>query len=287
MEGRRLYFTLDDPEENKNRQLIQLADAEKLNSSQFKKGIFHTVNLFKGNTNLEENCVKLCYWYADLDNFDMPLSEVVYAAGLYPSRVVKTKSGMHLYWRCEDATRVNYSLLNKRLTLAFGVNRSVHDVSRILRVPGYYHWKQADSPFLCETIWEADVTYTENQVFMACRTPHEDEKADQMAQVKEFKKLVSGDDFFTWLEQQNQMDLLQHLSGKACVNGEIYTFRPTGKGKHAIFVSGVPSNCWIDSAGRIGSTARGGPLVYSWLRYFNMEPVAVVRILKQEFAQWI
>lgn len=284
--GNRLYFTLDDSKEDKNRQPIKLADAPRLNSADHKKGIFWTVNKFSGATNLISDCTELCYWFADLDNFQMPLKEVIYASGIYPSLVVKTKSGMHIYWKCEAATMGNYSLLNRRLTAKFSTAPSVYDVARILRVPGYNHWKQPDDPFLCHTLWEADVSYTEEQIFSVCGKAHPAENKEHEHYQVELKQLSSGDKFFSWLEQQNQMDLLKHLSGKASVNFEHYSFKHIGKGKHHIFVNGKEANCWIDSGGRIGSQAGGGPLVYSWLRYFGNSKARAVELLKQEFAQW-
>lgn len=285
--SKHLWFKLDDwrKGENKNRRLITEAQAAELNGDKQKCGIFRTVNQFSGDTNLEENCTKLCSWYADLDDCTMPVREVIYAAKLFPSLVVKTKSGYHVYWHCENASFVNYTMLNKRLTRRFTPDYSVYDISRILRVPGYNHWKDADDPFMCHTVWEAPVAYSEEQMLWACSEHHPDEIVEQKAEQAQYKRLSDGDGFFVWLEQQNQMELLKELSGKACVRWEKYSFRSIGRGKYAILVNGEAVNCWIDAAGRIGSHARGGPLVYNWLRYFGMSPKEVVNILKQEFAK--
>jgi hypothetical protein len=283
MNSARLYFSLNDSEQTKQRKLIKLSDAEKLNSGDHKKGIFWTVNEFVGDSNLQQNCSKLVSWYADVDNKEIPINKILFAAKLYPSMVVKTKSGYHCYWNCNNATMLNYSLLNKRITRCLTNERSVYDVSRILRVPGYYHWKDPANPFRCEIIWQLDVSYSEEQMLWACSKPHPDEIVEVKEQIYENKKQSSGDDFFAWLEKQNQQDLLQQLSGSLFVGGERYSFRSQRNGNSAIYVNGQMTACWIDKNGRIGSHARGGPLVYNWLRYFGYSPAEAVKALKEVF----
>lgn len=282
--GERLYFTLNDSERDKNRRALVIKDADKYNSTIYKRGIFWTVNEFKNASNVLENCTKLVSWYADLDNITLQKDDLLYNAQILPTMIVKTKGGYHSYWHCKDATMANYALLNKRLTYCFTKKASVHDVSRILRVPGYLHWKNPAEPFKCEIIWQLDVAYTEKQLLWACQKKHPDEEKLDDVIKNEVKYFSSGDDFFAWLAGQNQKELLEQLSGTDAVCYEKYSFRLQRNGKYAIYVNDTLSASWIDVQGRIGSHAKGGPLVYNWLRYFGFSPREATQKLKEKFA---
>lgn len=63
--------------------------------------------------------------------------------------------------------------------------------------------------------------------------------------------------------------MLELLSGKDIVGGEVFTFRTRPSGGEYIDVNGTPADAWIDKDGFIGSGKDGGPTWVEWLKYYG------------------
>lgn len=107
-------------------------------------GIFITVNEtdFKGRS--ESNIVRVRALFVDLDG--APLQPVL-EGPLKPTIVVQTSPGrFHCYWRIRDCPLEQFAPLQKRIAARFGGDPKVHDLPRVMRLPGFLH--QKDSPSL-------------------------------------------------------------------------------------------------------------------------------------------
>ncbi|MEI7620863.1 MAG: hypothetical protein WCJ57_04845, partial [Candidatus Falkowbacteria bacterium] len=80
-----------------------------------------------------------------------------------PTMVIETANGIHSYWKISDGTVTTESKLKCENIIWAIINKfdgdpGSKDLSRILRMPNFYHNK--GTPFLCKIIYEADVSYT-------------------------------------------------------------------------------------------------------------------------------
>ena len=119
-------------------------------------GIFVAVNATDGQGRKKGNIIALRAWWADIDlkyaAEPLDLVSLLSALPLAPSMIVKTPGGWHLYWLanepmpCDsDARRGEHEgeLKAIQASLAqFGADPKVCDVSRVLRLPGFFHRKQ-------------------------------------------------------------------------------------------------------------------------------------------------
>ncbi len=115
-----------------------LATLAKLNAQET-AGVFFAVNATDGKGRQERNIVGVRAVFVDLDG--APLAPVL-AAGLDPHIVVESSPGKwHAYWLTDDCARDQFPRVQKALARRFGGDPSVHDLPRVLRVPGFLHRK--------------------------------------------------------------------------------------------------------------------------------------------------
>jgi hypothetical protein len=179
--GQTIYVTIDDKKRAESRVSHYLTrdDALFRELNQDGYGVYWSVNEFNA-TRAVEHCTKLRYVYGDLDvakaqggasrgqkeALKSRLLEALYNKCV-PTMIIDTSNGLQPLWMISDSepTEANKTLYKKvikgiiKWSLDYGaLGDSVHDVSRILRLPGYYH--QKEEPYLCELIHKADVCYS-------------------------------------------------------------------------------------------------------------------------------
>lgn len=102
-------------------------------------GAFVTVNVTDGNGRQEQNIVAVRAVFVDLDG--APLGPVV-SSGLDPHIVVESSAGRyHAYWLVDDCPLDQFEVVQRALATRFGGDTSVHDLPRVMRLPGYTHYK--------------------------------------------------------------------------------------------------------------------------------------------------
>jgi hypothetical protein len=85
----------------------------------------------------------------DIDSPDSDWREKT--AALPPHCVVRTKNGHHIYWKLDDPPGISdeaYPVLIELLADYLGGDKKAKDVARVLRVPGFFHQKDPENPFL-------------------------------------------------------------------------------------------------------------------------------------------
>lgn len=108
-------------------------------------GVFVTINATDGKGRREENINRVRALFIDLDG--APLSPVL-AATIPPHIVVNTSGDRyHAYWLVEGVNLEEFTSLQKALAAKFGGDKKVCDLPRVMRLPGFLHLKNADSPF--------------------------------------------------------------------------------------------------------------------------------------------
>ena len=259
-----------------------LEEAATWNAPDRRWGIFWTVNTFRGPRRIE-NLERINAWAVDLDaGTKAEQLARLESSPLVPSCVVETKRGHQAYWSAKDATAGHWNaIVLDRLVPYFGADKNARDLARILRVPGFSHWKDPADPFLVRKVWQQRVAYREHEIAQAFPAverptppaPREMRRADE----------PSGDTFWDRVHSLDCMEALRRLSGHPAVNGERYSFRRTAGGTHNILVDGKGTACWVDKAGRIGSLAHGGPGIYQWLGYFGHSPSRRAEVIKELF----
>jgi hypothetical protein len=90
-------------------------------------------------------------------------------------------------------------------------------------------------------------------------------------EVKRATSVDHGEDFWAAIAAIDCRDALERLSGSGYVGGERFTFRRNANGNLNILVDGKGTSCWIDAAGKIGSSDKGGPLITNWLRWYRLD----------------
>jgi len=110
-------------------------------------GIFMMINEGDQQGRKAENVIQVRALFADFDGADYrPATEL-----LTPHLVVETSPGKyHLYWIVNDCPLEEFSPVQKSIASRFGSDPSVHDLSRVMRVPGFLH--QKSEPFMVRII---------------------------------------------------------------------------------------------------------------------------------------
>ena len=160
------FQTFDDSPEDKNPKLARIFHGltEKnfcdLTSLQFERaGVFFMVNQGNGKGRKAENVTVIRAVFIDLDGTPLPESW-----GVVPHITVESSPGkFHVYWLVFDCPLNRYTPTQKALIKKFKSDSSVHDLPRVLRVPGFYH--QKGQPFMTRIISTSEmVPYTLQQI---------------------------------------------------------------------------------------------------------------------------
>jgi len=121
-----------------------VADMEHLNKAG--AGIFVTVNKTDKKGRKNKNVTAVRALFVDLDG--SPL-EPVQGWGLEPYILVESSPGRyHAYWRHDGSIKLeDFKRLQLKLAVKFNGDTSVHDLPRVMRLPGSWHRKNGDAPF--------------------------------------------------------------------------------------------------------------------------------------------
>lgn len=124
-------------------------------------GIYIAVNETNGVKRSKETITRVRAVWAEFDGPQVDLD----ALALSPSMVVVSHHGPHLYWLVDgqvspDECRVTVQAIAARLQ----GDPVVHDPSRVLRAPGFYHLKDPAAPFLVKLVKAEPIRYTLQEI---------------------------------------------------------------------------------------------------------------------------
>jgi replicative DNA helicase len=107
--------------------------------NQQRVGVYVMVNAGDGKGRKRENVVGVRALFLDLDG--APL-EPVQACPLTPHVIVESSPGKwHVYWMVSGCELADFEGYQKALAARFGGDPKVCDLPRVMRVPGFLHWK--------------------------------------------------------------------------------------------------------------------------------------------------
>lgn len=139
---------------------INKEDAWKFNNDGY--GIFFAIQHYKQHRRKAEDVDYIRCFAIDIDSKTQTKDEMrrkIIASPILPSLVVESKNGYHVYWilKKESWIKVDSSkddaykykeFLKSRIAPVFDADRNACDITRILRMPGFYHLKDQKDPFL-------------------------------------------------------------------------------------------------------------------------------------------
>lgn len=116
-------------------------------------GVFWMVNAGDGEGRKASNVQCIRALFVDLDGARL---EPVQASPLAPHAIVESSPNRwHAYWRISDCSLDNFAPLQKALAVRFAGDVTVHDLPRVLRLPGFVHRK--GNPFASHIVALRDI----------------------------------------------------------------------------------------------------------------------------------
>jgi hypothetical protein len=145
------FRTFDDDKDRKDENLTRTffgalaehaAELKRLNDNG--AGVFVTVNETDGKGRKAENIIKVRAVFIDLDGAPLP---PIMAIRSKPHIVVETSPGkFHVYWLVEGLPLQDFTAVQKDLIEVFQSDDVIHDLPRVMRLPGFFHRKR--EPFI-------------------------------------------------------------------------------------------------------------------------------------------
>jgi len=113
-----------------------------------------TINETNGKGRKKEDIIKVRACYADFDDTPMPNK-----FKLEPSMIIETsKDNFHVYWFVEKFPLEMFEQTQSAISYNLNSDPAVKDISRALRIPGFYHMKK--NPFLSRIIAYTGLKYS-------------------------------------------------------------------------------------------------------------------------------
>lgn len=275
---------------------VKSLEAKAYNSASRKMGVFWCLHEFDGPRQ-KQNITRLNGFAVDIDTGSKKESLEIIKRGLWPTWLIETKGGYHVYWLFKEPLEVTYSeeldnryahTMMNRIIPFYAADPKAKDLARLLRVPYFMHWKDPNNPFMIIPVDENPVSYTWEQIENFYPDALGQKRlVDSVTTAKRNLRLPNGDDFFDRVYRTDCKQALEVLSGSVHVNGDVYSFRPTAGGCQNILSNGKGTSCWIDREGRIGSLDKGGPTFFQWLFWYHGDYKKVYQITKEVFPELI
>jgi uncharacterized protein YdaU (DUF1376 family) len=121
-------------------------------------GIYFTVNETDGKGRKADNIVRIRSVFADMDG--APLFPAIQYD---PSLMIESSpERYHCYWFVDDLVLEAFSPIQKNIARILGSDPKVHDLPRVMRVPGFYH--QKGEPFMSKVIGGSGKIFTHLQL---------------------------------------------------------------------------------------------------------------------------
>lgn len=252
----------------------QFTIRELVNKNQRGAGIFFSPNKFTKIRKIEL-CEGVNAWFMEIDDLSKEEQlQRISNSPLKPSAIVESGNSLHCYWFAEDGTIENFEKIIKGLIQFFASDSSCSDISRVFRIPGFYHNKK--DPFTVSIKLKSyETKYTEDEMMKAFPF----HKREYKENTRSFEPITEGMGFWEAVSKLDNKTILNRLSGTYMVNNEVITFRSRSGNSEYIDVNGSPADAWLDEQGMIGSGKGGGPTFIQWLEYYGWS--------KGDVAKWI
>ncbi len=276
----RLYALHDYNPELKARGTLPVnkAKADVLNEEGY--GIFWCVNRFSGRR-LLQNIREIRYWTIEIDNgTKQEQAARMRSSPLLPTTVVESKRSLHCYWRALDATLGTWKrIVRWGIIPWFDGDPKASDPLRLLRAPGYKHWKDKDDPFQVELVYGNSYAYTAEQMMRAFPNQEPERKQREPGP-------VGGGTFWERVASLDCREALTRLSGHWLCRGEEFRLEECGNGNANVWraTDNYSTGCFVDSEGKLGNVEDGCSIA-AWCKWYGWGWDEVAKGLKELFPE--
>jgi hypothetical protein len=180
-------------------------------------GIFVAINATdpKGRKARNITCVRALY--IDLDGAPLDL---VWANDPSPHIVIRTSPGKwHVYWLVNDVAVEDFSGYQRALIAKFGSDKSVNDLPRVMRLPGFFHSKA--EPCLVtidrvcsEPAYSAAQFSKADEKFSEPSSNDDDLPPPDTAEIESALDVLPSENYSTWFEVGSALFNVLGESGK-------------------------------------------------------------------------
>jgi hypothetical protein len=163
-------------------------------------GVFVQINIADGNGRKAANITSLRAVFIDKDDGDIGEMKIK------PSILVQTKHGQHAFWKLAPGEPLEtFKITQKALIHHLRTDKSVHNLDRTMRLPGFIHQKDPADPFIVTVREVNDATFKIGDILAAYPTPETVRNRKVIKKVKtsgsdEDKKLTK---FKKWVGRQS------------------------------------------------------------------------------------
>ena len=126
-------------------------------------GIFYAVNVMRDTQRSAHACFAARAHYIDIDGIPNDLekdlkSEELLCSSLPPSSIVYTRNGVQALWPIYELppNPDYYKTVQEGIIARFKGDPGAKDIARVLRMPGTYHLKNPDNPYMCTVMYIDD-----------------------------------------------------------------------------------------------------------------------------------
>ena len=235
----------------------------------------------------KEHTIRLNSWICDIDWWDKEKwewwyskekqLETINSAPIQPSMIVESCHGFHLYWFMKDWNEVTEENVEQRQRICWWIcthfqwdTKLPNDYARVLRIPGFFHMKDPNSPFECNFAWWSCEYYTSLEMSVAYPNWQKAKKQDEVVEriYKEHKQFMATSDWAWYnINALDNIDMLYEISWMSCVRWEHFDFKRNNSG-YQIIVDWKSSSCWIDRNGLIWSYDSWWPTWVNRIKYY-------------------
>jgi len=213
-------------------------------------GMYFSINSMKKWYRDQKHTISLNSWIAESDDISKEEQrELIEKAPIKPSCVIESKKSYHIYYFIDWKVSIrNRKTVCKWLRDYYSWDNSVIDISRVLRLPDFYHCK--DWKYLVKCILLNNNKYTEQE--MAVAFPYT-APIPKKINIKKKKKWVWTN---LWDKATNNVDnmfMLNEVGWTYLVSWENITFKRNNNWTHQIIVNWKATGCWITRNLMIGS----------------------------------
>ena len=128
----------------------------------YDRGIFFVVN---GDGQKDKEVKHARAQFAEID--DKPFEEqarILNEFPLEPSIIIKTQKSLHAYWLLENGETEKFREIQERLIQYFGSDRTIKNLSRVMRLYGFYHCKLEEPVLVTLIKFDPGIKYTQQQL---------------------------------------------------------------------------------------------------------------------------
>lgn len=152
-------------EKTGNTTLEQMATRPYLLENMARAGVFFCVNVLAEDAprRKAEHVTRVAAVFLDLDGTPMPEG-----LPLVPTATVESSAGRHhVYWAVDGIPLDEFPVIQKHLAHLYSADPAVHDLPRVMRLPGYWHGKDEPGQLVRLTSLQPDAQYTRDDLLQA------------------------------------------------------------------------------------------------------------------------